>query len=264
MELLLNGTPQAVNSGPLLLGLGAWYIYPEIIVLGNDSARHSFGDLTVPSGGVVTIGLGKGRPENENDAGIHWCLSFAHLRYYGKPVSRQRKLSNDSSRLTFEQFLKAALGSVMGVWDSSEASLVLYSKFFVAIESTLDSNFEYPPGDPNQRDVLAYRSDRCHWVHLLARAESALVDINDIGFEETCILFRKGVRSSSRFIKTLRGSSPFLGLSRFAIMTRCLNGPEARIRFLRWYAERKYKSDDGFIIRYYWNINSKSASDHAQ
>ena len=42
MEMLLDGIPQAANSGPTLLALGSWFLYPDIIVLGTDSTHHSF------------------------------------------------------------------------------------------------------------------------------------------------------------------------------------------------------------------------------
>ena len=63
MELLLNGTPQAVNSGPLLIAPGAWHIYPEIVVLGDEPIRHNFGDSLIPDGGTVTLGLRKSKRE---------------------------------------------------------------------------------------------------------------------------------------------------------------------------------------------------------
>ena len=103
MEMLLNGTPQALNSGPLLIAFGAWYIYPEIVILGSEPVRHDFGDPLVPGGGVITLSLATTKPGGgEDDAGVHWCLSFAYLKHYGKPVPRQRTLSPDSSRLTFD------------------------------------------------------------------------------------------------------------------------------------------------------------------
>ncbi|OQV02370.1 hypothetical protein CLAIMM_07575 isoform 2 [Cladophialophora immunda] len=40
MEKLVSGMPQAVNSGPTLLGLSAWHLYPDILTFGKDSTTQ--------------------------------------------------------------------------------------------------------------------------------------------------------------------------------------------------------------------------------
>ena len=269
MEMLLNGTPQAVNSGPLLIALGAWYIYPEIIVLGDEPVRHHFDDPLIPNGGMVTLGLARPNPGNENDAGIHWVLSFAHLRYYGKPILRQRKLSHDSSRLTFDQFVKAAFGSLLGLWLPTETSLPQISKLFVAVENAFEAHVlpreevelhrAPPPFDP----IIDYQKNRSHWFHLLADAARSFTDSGDASHETTCRLVRKGFRSSSRFIGTPIHDSPFFDLLHYKVLDTCLDGPEARIQFLRKYARSRYTEDTGFIIRYYLHYSKRKDFEYA-
>ena len=280
MEMLLDGVPQATNSGSLLVALGSWYIYPVIILLGGEAVRHDFCDPLTSGGGTVTIGLEKTTPGNENDVGIHWCLSFAHLRYYGKPVMSRKRLSHDSSRLSFAQFVRAAYGSILGTWISTEAALLPFSRFFVALESAFES---YQPTDKTytsqegswpygsrsqyvvecQRDIIDYLKDHSHWLHLLAQAATSFVDVTDVDYEASCRLVRKGVRSSTRFLDSPPDNWPLFGLSRYDTMSNCLSGPEERIHLLRWYTRYEFVNEASLIIRYYPNrdlLPNKSAS----
>jgi len=50
MEQLIRDMPQAVDTGPILLALGSWYLYPDVVVLGSRTAELRFKDPLVSNG----------------------------------------------------------------------------------------------------------------------------------------------------------------------------------------------------------------------
>lgn len=117
MEMLIGGTPQGNDSGPTLLALSSWHLYPDVLVVGRQGREVPFTDKLVPPGGVLTIGLEKPHSIiNEGCNGLHWSLSLAHLRYYGYPVRADGRLTPDDGRLSFDQFVHAVLGCFLGYW----------------------------------------------------------------------------------------------------------------------------------------------------
>ena len=57
LEEVVQGSGREVNSGDVLLGLSAWHIYPDIVVLGRKTTEVFQKDSLVKQGGIVTIGL---------------------------------------------------------------------------------------------------------------------------------------------------------------------------------------------------------------
>ncbi|KAF2728667.1 hypothetical protein EJ04DRAFT_569335 [Polyplosphaeria fusca] len=88
MELLISGTHRAVRGGPTILGLSAWHIYPNMIILERNNPEVCMNDPLVAPSGTFTIGI---RPAADH-RGAHWSLSLAHLRYYGHPISTHRNI----------------------------------------------------------------------------------------------------------------------------------------------------------------------------
>ena len=108
LQDLINGMPQKITTGALLLGISAWHIYPDINVVGP-TAYVRFKDPLINPGGITTIGLSA----SGNDTGAKWSLSLSHLRYYGDPVTVSMPAEVDSSRITMQQLLLVALGCVI-------------------------------------------------------------------------------------------------------------------------------------------------------
>jgi hypothetical protein len=50
MERLIRDMPQAVDTGPILLALESWYLYPDVVVLGSRTAELRFKDPLVSNG----------------------------------------------------------------------------------------------------------------------------------------------------------------------------------------------------------------------
>ena len=111
LGLLIQGMPQRVQEGELLLGLSAWHLYPDICPLDAATTFVLQNDPLVGSGGIITIGLQNANPDT--DHGVYWSLSLAHLRYHGDPVIRTASAGGQSSRVSIDQLLMVTLGSVM-------------------------------------------------------------------------------------------------------------------------------------------------------
>lgn len=57
VDLLIQGVPQSIQDGSILLGLSSWHIYPDMLVLGTAPTCVDQNDPLVSEGGLLTIGL---------------------------------------------------------------------------------------------------------------------------------------------------------------------------------------------------------------
>jgi hypothetical protein len=115
MEKLIQGMPQRVQNGAILLAMSAWHLYPDMVVLGSEEKLVRQQDALIAAGGCLTVGLESAYPHHGND-GVDWSLSLAHLRFYGDPILAHRSVGNDASRVTFRSFTLIALGSFLRGW----------------------------------------------------------------------------------------------------------------------------------------------------
>jgi hypothetical protein len=111
MENLLNGVPQTVSTADAFLGLFAWHILPDVLVFQPEITELRHNDPLVESGGVLSLGLRPHVADNDRE-GIRWSLSLAHLGFYGPPVQASRTLGTQTDRVTFDQFVFVAPGSL--------------------------------------------------------------------------------------------------------------------------------------------------------
>ncbi|OCL07602.1 hypothetical protein AOQ84DRAFT_408611 [Glonium stellatum] len=110
LENLIIGMPQRAQDAAALLALSAWHIYPDLLALGSCPTPIEMNDKLVEKGGTLTIGLTYESPDREE--GISWALSLAHLRYYGDPTTLSKSLTQDGSRISFNELTIVALGSL--------------------------------------------------------------------------------------------------------------------------------------------------------
>ncbi|KAJ8130735.1 hypothetical protein O1611_g2889 [Lasiodiplodia mahajangana] len=96
VDLLIQGVPQSIRDGSILLGLSSWHIYPDMLVLGTAPTSVDQKDPLVSEGGLVTIGL----QMNNDQGGVYWSLPLNHLRYYGGPVLAKRFLGAIGNHIT--------------------------------------------------------------------------------------------------------------------------------------------------------------------
>ena len=253
MEKLISGMPQAVNHGPTLLALGSWYLYPDILILGKDTADVRFNDLLVAPGGTLTVGLAK--PGDDEHHGIYWSLSLAHLRYYGHPVETKQHLNYDSARINFSQLCQATFGCLLGYWEIPNNSLVIVAKLFVAIEDAFEKESQKSlstPGAPQPQQE--YFQDSSHWLHFMADAARVFTEDGNEEQATAKKLVYKGIRQSFHFVAGPVSSWPLFRLAEMRILLRKLRGTEARIKYLRYAAKSYFRTKDSLIIQYYTTV----------
>lgn len=136
VESLVNGMPQSVLDGGVLLALSAWHLYPDMLALGSTTAHVEQKDALIAPGGILTIGL---YHTGDTRVGVFWSLPLAHMRYYGEAPVVSRSLATDSSRISFEQLYQVALGSLSAQWNMP---LLEVTKIIIALESTLRTQHE--------------------------------------------------------------------------------------------------------------------------
>ncbi|KAL8791858.1 MAG: hypothetical protein Q9195_005520 [Heterodermia aff. obscurata] len=121
MNDLIEGKPQSVQSGALLLALSAWHLYPDISVQSTLVRFIKQDDPLVDQGGIITVGLQNRTKQSED--GVYWSLPLAHLRVYGKPVVTTRRNGINHTRISFPQFLCVTLGSLFSFWHIPKVDL---------------------------------------------------------------------------------------------------------------------------------------------
>jgi hypothetical protein len=76
----------------------------------------------VETGGILSIGLTYECPDRRK--GVHWALSFAHLRHYGPPTISSKSLEEDSPQISFDTLLLVAVGCLVRAWDAEEPEIL--------------------------------------------------------------------------------------------------------------------------------------------
>jgi len=68
MEGLINGVSQEAQGGDIILGLSAWHLFPDLMVVAPRPTPVRQRDPIFTHGGVLTIGLVN---PNTEDRGVH-------------------------------------------------------------------------------------------------------------------------------------------------------------------------------------------------
>lgn len=146
-ENLLNGIPQSVPNGSILLALSAWHIYPDMPVFGYIPKVVEQHDPLFASGARLTIGLENAHPVSGD--GVYWSLSLTHLQYYGNPRLVPRSTVHDSSRVSFDKLCLAVLGSLFCRWGRHGEDIHRAAQFLVSLFDSL----AYCKSDDRERDI---------------------------------------------------------------------------------------------------------------
>lgn len=125
-EELIQGRPQSVQNGAVLLGLSSWHLYPDLLVLQQTPVSIKQQDSLVDPGGILTVGL---QMDGAGHDGVYWSLSLGHLRYYSGSVMSQRCLDAANNRVTAPQLVIVAIGCMSKAWhwhDKQVASFLIH------------------------------------------------------------------------------------------------------------------------------------------
>ncbi|KAF2962700.1 hypothetical protein GQX73_g10875 [Xylaria multiplex] len=151
MEGLILGRPHVVRDAPVLLGLSAWHIFPDMVVFDGQSGSTTvrMKDALIKDGGILSLGFSDPGPHEHQ--GVYWSLSLAHHTFYGKPTLQTRRLDSDGSRLSLDEFILVCMGSLLSSWrvPTQETGTVL--RIIEAISTiTSKSASEMADADPRE------------------------------------------------------------------------------------------------------------------
>ena len=250
LENLINGQPQRIQSGAVLLGISAWHIYPDMTVLLDKTYTVVQDDGLVGSGGVVTVGL-ENRPDQSGD-GIFWSLPLAHLRYYGTPSVTKRYSGLLESQVSFDDFRYVILGIVLSGWGPQESD---WSSAFRLITRLNTAAVEC-----DQRKISKNRISQTGlnasgtaatslpWLESLARSCSAVDRSSDTERRKQASLIGLGQRKCKNFLSPqIEQPCPGFGLTDFELLLSTVGDLEpdgkktelvdaAKIKFIRTWA----------------------------
>ena len=249
MECLINGMPQQMRTGELLLGLSAWHLYPDMIVLDELTTNVSQKDPLVRQGGVLTIGLK--RKDTDSEKGVYWSLPLASLRYYGDPVLTSRSTAGDGSRLSIEGFGQAMLGCLINGWDVMDKDYEAAMKWIIElVESLIDAAATYPD---TSKLVDAYRHS---FLGILAHASRMFLESEGNSRQVSKRLHVLGKRYTEFLGKP---EVPFFGFGDYKNLLDLHEDVEDKIRVLRNFAEKLNVLCGDVFIRYRRSIAQERA-----
>jgi len=230
MENLLRGMPQAIESGPAIVALSSWHIYPNILIASNGIKEVVFEDALIPAGAKFTVGfdLSPGQIENR---GVYWSLSLQHLQSYGRPVQTEGRLNRDMSKVTFQDFCQAILGCVLGSWGIQGFELEPVCRVFILLQKVIEKAATSSDDEQTRAKEHAqqFLRDKTHWWHILARAATDYCDPDE---EMKKRLTKLGLRRSRQFLPD-HDDDRLFGLTNSADLMYFLKRPEDRVKFLR-------------------------------
>jgi hypothetical protein len=254
MEATLSGAPQSLQNGALLLGLSAWHLYPDLLVLGKHVTKLSLKDPLIPDGATITIGLQ--RANDRDPRGITWCLSLAHLRYYGRPVKTERAFNLNTSRLSFEELSQVALGSLSGRWECPGDATRSYTDWFLALYDALVRDGERQDAGETvvttqRKASQVFMTSSTNWLRILIDAAVAVLNLTNDEKATFSRLHGLGHRHGRQFFGSITADGEELfGLFNPSIILPLMKGPEERITYLRHIAKKPEFRDSVAYIRY--------------
>ena len=195
MEGLLSNISQDVDDRAILLGIPAWHLYPDLLVLRDGNKKVEFKDPQIPSSAVLTLGT-EYKQRSSGDY-VRWSLALSHLRFYGDPVPVRSK--EGLSRVPFSQLWLFALGVLYRQWNIRVSDMTRASEWFAHVGNKL-------------RSVSADGSPELSWLLKLCSAASSMMGH---GHEEMALrLVKYGWRRGTNFLGTdgLNVHTPFFGL----------------------------------------------------
>ncbi|KAH8587969.1 hypothetical protein B0O99DRAFT_583731 [Bisporella sp. PMI_857] len=299
IENLLNGIPQTVYNGTTLLGISSWHILPDVVSFRPSLKEIKHNDKLVRPGGVLTVGLQYVPRDTDHDdnnsnineaqgpLGVFWSLSLSHLKFYGPPVQVSHSLGINATRVTFDQFMLLALGSLSA---RLKGSLVECSKLFIAIwtlfeettvggqsddgalqgsESSPDKGKFINKQQASSQDKLEafsfIRRQELNWVKLFHEASSTILESEGVDLEVACMLANCGRRRGKQFWSSLDPVNRLFGLCDLRIVIPLLKDATTQIGVLRAVAQRSKaarKNDSLLLIRYpaprKWDFQTES------
>lgn len=233
-EKLLGGESYRTSTSEPLLALAAWHLYPDMAILGPNTADVVQDDPLFRAGGILTIGMSAAGSQSEN--GITWSLPLSHLRFYGKPVTKTRSLGLESERIDFEDLKYMVLGTVTGHWFTKSGGLSKVLDFMNALMNCLRPQFHETSdckargtnSDPETSDKLP------EWLELLWQAVAGIQESQGQLRSDREQLYYLGHRRGSKFLSASDKNVPeAFGLANFETFLDQYGDYEEKIETVR-------------------------------
>ncbi|KAJ4359621.1 uncharacterized protein N0V89_000176 [Didymosphaeria variabile] len=130
VDKLISGVPLRMQKPGVLIGLSSWHLYPDISVLDYEQKLLKLDDHLIRAGGLLTIGMRSISPKITE--GINWTMPLKDLRYYGKAPLTKGVVNTSSSYVTFDVFIRVAIGSMISQWSKNSSGLESIFAFLAA------------------------------------------------------------------------------------------------------------------------------------
>ncbi|KFA62410.1 hypothetical protein S40285_06408 [Stachybotrys chlorohalonatus IBT 40285] len=236
LERLMNSEPQSITDGAILLAISAWHLYPNLLVLGNQTTNVTFSDPLIPSGAILTVGITQAPEVAANRDGVYWSVALSHYRYYGKPAKAVGEIDD---RLTIDELHLVALGSLLGAWRSPRSETDISLQWFVSLNNCVN------------RVKTSLRGLK--WLDNIARAARRYLETTECEKREQLALIDFGRRRGRSFLSRPRSHDtclPWFGLrSRYILKVLVEESPhDCGVEFLRQIAGAAGLSYDEALI----------------
>ncbi|KAI0864391.1 hypothetical protein F4860DRAFT_529040 [Xylaria cubensis] len=232
MESLILGRPHVVRDAPVLLGLSAWHIFPDMVVFNGQSGSTTvhMNDVLIKDGGVLSLGFSDPGPHEHQ--GVYWSLSLAHHTFYGKPTLQTRRLDSDGTRLSLDEFILVCIGSLLSSWripiQETGTVLRIIQAFSISMSDSVRADFRKSTSAIN-RPCKAYHDG-----------------------DQRAVLAASLGRRRPNFIpaKILQNRRSFFQLAHLPTLLYLLRSTEHKIQLLRRLASRvaALNSDNSIIL----------------
>ncbi|MCJ1450108.1 hypothetical protein MMC28_000437 [Mycoblastus sanguinarius] len=239
VDKLVDGISHSVHNGAVLLGLSAWHLYPDLIVLGANTATIKQNDPLVAPGIIVTVGLQGGGPEDSR--GVYWSLPLTHVRYYGDPVISKGSVSSSESRLSIDDVWQITLGSLFALWGKEGSNTREAANLICIMWQKCEQGLA-----ANEHFRLKRAACADSWLKYLSDAARRLLQSSGPEHELCKRLVGLGQRRATlfgRFDKAI----PILGFTDAPFMN--VLRLEERVKYLRKIAPKCCKETDLLVIR---------------
>ena len=257
VDKMIEGMPHSVQNGAVLLGLSAWHLYPDMVVLSGTIKKVEQSDDLMDKRGILTLGLstsGRDLSDSLEDMrdGVYWSLPLTHLRYYGDPVVTEKNMRIDGSRVTMAELKQVVLGAFLSNWNQGRAVPKSGCELLVAVcEYLKDVEGDIRHTGSLELRGLHGRPSSLSWLTIMASTAKSFLKATGKTQEEYRKFASLGRRCSSKFLCSMKDMpSPMFGLFRPSALLGLLRNENDRVTLLRRIVPRLGIDPASLVIRY--------------
>ena len=229
LDRLIQGMPQRLSDGAVLLGMSSWHLYPTLVAISSEMKCIDQKDELFEAGGVLTVGL-EGR-DLEKESGLSWSLPLAYMQYYAAPVKCQRRLAGDTSRVSMQHFAFVVLGSVVSAWPKANRDTKALFNMLIALRdyiSSTKSSVEFIP----------------EWFLFLASTVNQFLNTSGLEEKQAKQLYSLGFRRGISFLVSATiAKAELFGILQFKTLLFFVHTNEERIKLFRHLLQRRSLSN---------------------